>query len=133
MVFRVRTHNAYDYTERISIQTYPALPTFDDQSCLRYLADFAKRSKNPRCYKWGGSVCHWTRERRCHESNRYPARSNCILPSRFLPDRYCARFVNFPGEFNRREDAESSAYWFGYMPVLHIHASALANLVNSRI
>jgi hypothetical protein len=129
MFFQVIAHHAHhDYAERISVQAYPTLHAIDDQSSFRYLADFAKRSKNPRCYKWCGSVSHWTRERRCHESNRYSARSDCILPSRILPDRCCARFVNFPGKFNGWEDAEGSSYWLGYGPLSTV--STLANLVN---
>ena len=97
MVFLVIAHHAhYDYAERILVQTYPTLRAIDDQSCVRYLANFAERSKNPRSYKWRGSVSHWTHERRCHESHRCSARSDCILPPRILPDRYRARFINFP-------------------------------------
>ena len=113
--YQIRAHHDYHYAERIFVQTYPTLRTLDDQSCLWYLADFAKRSKNPRCYEWCGSVSHWTwKQRRC-EGDRYPTRSYCILPSRVLPDRYCARFVDFPREFDRWEDGESSSYWLGYV------------------
>ena len=77
MVFLVIAHHAhYDYAERILVQTYPTLRAIDDQSCVRYLANFAERSKNPRSYKWCGSVSHRTRERRCHESHRCSARLN---------------------------------------------------------
>ena len=122
MFFQVITHHAhYDYAKRIFIQTYPTLHAIDDhwqsRFSLKYLADFAKRSKNPRCYKWCGSVSHWTRKRRCHKSNRYSTRSDCILPSWILPDRYCARSVNFPSKFNRWEDAESSSYRLGCVPL----------------
>lgn len=52
MFFQTIAHHAhYDYAERIFVQTYPTLSAIDDQSCFRYLVDFAKWSKNPRCYK----------------------------------------------------------------------------------
>ena len=37
------------------------------------------------------------------------------MSSWFLPDRYCARSVDFPSEFDTREDAEGSSHWFGYV------------------
>lgn len=128
--YQIRAHHDY-YAIRISVQTYPTLRAFDYQSCLWYLADFAKRSENSRCYEWCGGLSHWTRKQRRYEGNRCPVRSCCILPSRFLSDRYRPRFINFPREFDRREDAESSSYWLGY--VLMSIGYNLANLVNFRI
>jgi hypothetical protein len=131
--YHIRAHHDY-YAERISVQTYRTFRAFDHQSCLWYLADFAKRSKNPRCYEWCGSLSHWTRKQRRYEGDRCPARSYRILPSRFLPDRYRPRFVNFPRGFDRREDAEGSSYWLGYVLMfIAYNASALANFVNCRI
>ena len=133
MFFQVIVHHAhYDYcAERIFVQTYPTFRVIDYQSCFRYLANFAKRSKNPRCYKWCGSVSHWTRELRCHESNRYSARSAVCHPGFYQTDiahNLSTFLVNSTGRFRKLFLLVRV-----HSPVHRVYTSVLANLVNSRI